>query len=290
MLCLCSRVPAWPGLPCSLPSPLRHHTWRPWTMQTSVGMRPQEVGRHKAGWRHLELDLGSVVLPHPLCLRFLSHSCMPPSTPNLPAPLPCPQPLCTKFCARALVSRCFCRAAQLALCPQAPHQRSGESQCTLPQPTLLVSPPAPGLTLCSIRALSRLTLAVFGGDLFSMPPLTPACPTLLAGATSLVLWALCSKASGCRPQCQHAPAGSRQAQGWAAPFGAQSWLCGAASSLVPPFPPPLAHATSVPNLRTPLPHPWSLRAKFCAYARTLSHFCSAAQLALCPQAPHQTLQ
>ena len=290
MSCLCSRVPAWPGLPCGLPSPLCCHTWRPRTTQTSVGMRPQEVGRHKAGRRHLELNLGSVVLPRPLCLRFLSHSRTPPSAPNLPAPLPRPQPLRAKFCTCALVSRCFCCAARLALCPRAPCQRSSESQCTPPRPTLLVSPPAPGLALCSICALSRLMLATFGGDLFSTPPLTPACPTLLAGATSLALWAPRSKASGCGPQCQRAPAGSQQAQGRAAPFGARSWLCSAASSLVPPFPPPLVHATSVPNLRAPLPRPQSPRAKFCAHACAPPRFCSAAQLALRPQAPHQTLR
>jgi len=249
----CSRVPAWPGLPCGLPSPLRRRTQRPRTTQTSVGVRPQEVGRHKAGRRHLELDLGSVVLPRPLCLRFLSCSSTPPSAPNLRAPLPRPQPLRAKFCAHALVSRCFCRAARLALRPRAPRQRSGESRCTPPRPALLVSPPAPGLALRSIRALSRLTLAAFGGDLFSMPPLTPARPTLLAGATSLGLWAPRSKASGCGPQCQRAPPGSRQAQGRAAPFGARSWLCGAASSLVPPLPLPLADTAK----RAKSARPWT---------------------------------
>jgi len=241
-LTLCSRVPAWLGLPCGLPSPLRCHTQRLRTTQTSVGMCLQEVGRHKARRRHLELDLGSVVLPHPLCLRFLSCSSTLPSAPNLCAPLPRPQPLRAKFCTHTLVSRCFCRAAWLALRPQAPRQCSGESQCTPLQPALLVLPPTPGLALRSIRALSRLTLAAFGGNLFSTPPLTPAHPTLLAGATSLRLWAPCSKALGCGPQCRRAPPGSRQAQGRAVPFGAQSWLCGATLSLVPPLPLPLADA------------------------------------------------
>jgi len=92
------------------------------------------------------------------------------------------------------------------------------------------------------------------------------------------------------PHCQRTPAGSQQAQGQAAPFGAQSWLCGAALSLVPPFPPPLMHAASTLNLRAPLPCPRSPRAKFCACARTLPRFCGAAQLALRPRAPCQTLQ
>jgi len=136
-----------------------------------------------------------------------------------------------------------------------PAKRSSESQCALPRPALLVLPPAPGLTLRSICALPRLTLAALGGDLFSPSPLTPACPTLLAGATSLVLWAPHSKALGCGPQCRRAPAGSWQAQGQAAPFGARSWLCGAAPPLVPPFPLPLAHTTKRAKPACPPPLP-----------------------------------
>ena len=124
-----------------------------------------------------------------------------------------------------------------------------------PRPALLVLPPAPGLALCSICALLRLTLAALGGDLFSPSPLTPARPMLLAGATSLVLWAPHSKASGCGPQCRRATAGSWQAQGRVAPFGARSWLCGAAPPLVPPFPLPLVHATKRAKPACPPPSP-----------------------------------
>ena len=120
---------------------------------------------------------------------------------------------------------------------------------------LFWSRPAPGLALCSICALSRLMLAAFGSDLYSTPPLTPARPMLLIGATSLALWAPHSKASGCGPQCRHAPAGSQQAQGRAAPLGARSWLCGAALPLMPPFPLPLAHAAKHTKPARPPPLP-----------------------------------
>jgi len=160
------------------PSGFGHCVPRPRAADLSAGAHPQEVCRRKAGRRHLELDLGSVVPPRPSSLHFLSHLRTPPSMPNLPAPGP----------------HCWCT-----------------------------------------------------------------------------------------------PAGSWQAQGRVAPFGARSWLCGAASSLVPPFPPPLAHTASALNLRTPLPCPRSPRTKFCACARAPPRFCGAAQLALRPRAPCQTL-
>jgi len=107
-------------------------TPRPRAVDLSAGAHRQEVGRHKARRRHLELDLGSVVPPHPLCLRFLSRSRTPPSALNLPAPLPRPRSPHAKFCVHARASPRFCGAAQLALRPQAPHQRSSESRC-MPQ-------------------------------------------------------------------------------------------------------------------------------------------------------------
>ena len=107
--------------PCCLQvqPPLRfgRHIPRPRAVDLSAGTHPQEVGRHKAGWHHLELNLGSVVPPCPSCLHFLSRSHMPPSTLNLPAPLPRPRFPHAKFCAHARALPRFCGAAQLALCP-----------------------------------------------------------------------------------------------------------------------------------------------------------------------------
>jgi len=182
-------------------------TPRPRAADLSAGAHRQEVGRHKAGRRHLELDLGSVVPPHPLCLRFLSRSRMPPSALNLPAPLPRPQSPHAKFCSHAHASPRFCGAAQLALRPQAPHQCSGESRCMLQQlravwsswhpsrswltclhqarPFSLAPHPRP----CAVPHTHplRLKLAVLGGGVFSAPPLALARLTLLAA--SFALWA-----------------------------------------------------------------------------------------------------
>jgi len=183
-------------------------TPRPQAADLSAGAHRQEVGRHKAGRRHLELNLGSVVLPRPLCLRFLSRSRTPPSALNLPAPLPRPRSPRAKFCSHACASPRFCGAAQLALRPRAPHQRSGKSRCMPQQLRAVWSSQCPSRSrltcLHQARPFSlaprprpravphtrplRLKLAALGGGVFSAPPLALACLTLLAA--SFALWAL----------------------------------------------------------------------------------------------------
>jgi len=332
----CSRVPAWPGLPCGLPLPLRRCTQRLWTTQTSVGMCLQEVGRHKAGWCHLELDLGSVVLPRPLCLRFLSCSstlpvcqtCVPPSLTLSPcmqssAPMPlsrtasamqlglhftvehpanapvkagachhgplfwsCPLPQASRcalyvpsqgshsLCLAVTFSPCHCLPLHAPRCLQV-QPPSGFGHC-VPRPQAVdlsagVHPQEVGRRKAGQHHLEL--------NLGSVVPPHPSCLRFLSHLqTPLSAPNLPAPGS----HCWHTPAGSWQAQGQVAPFGARSWLCGATSSLMPLFPPPLVHAASMPNLRTPLPHPRSLRAKFCTHACAPPHFCSAAQLALRP--------
>jgi len=183
-----------------------HCTPRPQAADLSAGTHQQEVGRHKAGRRHLELDLGSVVPPRPLCLHFLSHLCMPPSTLNLPAPLPRPQSLHAKFCAHACALPRFCGTAQLVLHPRASHQRSGKSRCMLQQLRAVWSSwyPSRSRLTCLHQACPfslaprprpravphthplRLKLAVLGSGVFSAPLLALACLTLLAA--SFMLW------------------------------------------------------------------------------------------------------
>ena len=151
------RLPQ-PALRCSQAQPpLRfgRHVPRPQAADLSASAHLQEVGRHKAGWCHLELNLGSVVPPRPSSLHFLPHSrmpqacqtCTPPSLalgPCAQSSVPMPVPRLTSAAQHSSHSTL-----------KHPTKHSGESWCMSPRPTLLVSPrprPCAVLYTCPLEA------------------------------------------------------------------------------------------------------------------------------------------